>query len=400
MAIDKIEPGRAATTAGARRIAFIVAASLAALYAAVAIVATSHTHHRVGLGGAPLFYDFSTFYQAAAFADAGHAASAYDDRAMATAQMASFPGSTVRLPWNYPPIFQLMLMPLAALAYVPAWLVWSGVTFGLYARVMQRLVSADRLWLLLLAPAAAVNLFVGQNGLLSTALIGGGVLLLSRRPIIGGAVLGMMAYKPQLAVMIPLVLICGREWRALLAACVSAVALGLLATAVVGIDPWIDFLHKATQPSAIVSSSSSDWRSIPSVMVMALSVGMGGRFSAICHWSAAAVSGGAALWIWGKTRDARVRVAALAAAALLVTPYLRAYDLALLTLPIALLLSGSEKGLGHVERAAIFLGLAVPAALMFVPPQMQYGALVSLGFLALTVWRTLRLRAAAARLDP
>jgi alpha-1,2-mannosyltransferase len=254
----------------------------------------------------------------------------------------------------------------------------------------RKLVGAKHLWLLLLAPGAAVNLFVGQNGLLSTALMGGGVLMLGRRPIVGGALLGLMTYKPQFALLVPLVLICGREWRALASAVVSGAALALLAAAVLGVDPWLAFLHKAAQPAAIFSSSSSDWRSIPSVMIMARSLGLGAGLSAAIHWCVAIAAAIGALWIWRRTSDLRIRAGALAAATLLVTPYLRAYDLVLLILPIAVLLTNAEGKLGLGEMIAVFAAWVLPAVLLFSSPPVQLGPVVSVALMGLMLWQVAR----------
>ena len=245
-----------------------------ATYGAFAIIAASHTHNRIGLGGSPLFYDFSVFHTVGAMANAGHAADAYDDAKMIAAERAAFPGDTLRLPWSYPPTFQVMLMPLGALPYVMAWLVWSGILYGFYVLLARRLTDVpDKLVFLLLAPGAAVNLFFGQNGILSTVLLGGGVLLLGSRPILAGVLLGLMAYKPQLAVLAPFALLAGREWRALSAAIVSQLVIMLLSLAILGVDPWLAFLDKLAHPASVFSSSSSDWRAIPSVMIFARTIG-------------------------------------------------------------------------------------------------------------------------------
>jgi hypothetical protein len=348
---------------------FVLFAVTVGVYAAFVIVATLNTHHRIGLGGAPLFYDFGVFYQAAAMADAGHAADAYDDGKMIAAVQQAFPGSTLRLPWNYPPAFQLLLMPLGALPFVAAWIVWSCVLLGLYAPMAHRLVSGtDHFWFLLLAPGVAVNLFFSQNGLLTATLMGAGVLLLKRRPLAGGVLLGLLAYKPQFAILAPFALIAGREWRALAAAIISQAALSLLAWAALGTGPWLDFLHKIVAPAAIFSSSSSDWRSIPSIMIMTRSLGFGAEASAICHWTVAAAAAAGALWIWRTRQDGKLRAAALATATLLVTPYLRGYDVVLLVLPVAFLLEQTRR---LVQNAIIFFSWISPAFLMFVPTKIQ-----------------------------
>jgi len=367
------------------RLAFLVLIGLTlAIYVAFVTVAALNTHNRIGLGGAPLFYDFSVFHQAGILAIAGNAADAYDDGRMIAAQHAAFPGSTLRLPWNYPPTFQLMLMPFGALPYVAAWLAWSCLLYGCYALLVRRLVADPRhISFLLLSPGIAVNLFFGQNGVLSVILMGGGVLLLRSRPILSGILLGILAYKPQLAVLAPLVLICGREWRALAAAVVSQGTLVGLSIAVMGVAPWIGFLHKVTHPATVLSSSS-DWRAVPSIMTFAGTIGADVHASAVIHWSIAVLAAGVAMWTWWKTKDALSRLGILATATLLVTPYLRAYDLALMVLSIAALLARAQPTI--LEKAIIFAAWLLPAYLMFVPPQIQFGPLVTAAMLITLVW--------------
>ncbi len=75
----------------------------------------------------------------------------------------------------------------------------------------------------------------------------------------------------------------------------------------------------------------------------------------------------------------------LACAILLVTPYLRAYDMLLLVLPIAMLSRGES---GIVEKAIMFAAWLVPATLMFSAPQLQYGPLASVLLLILVFRHT------------
>jgi hypothetical protein len=286
-----------------------------------------------------------------------------------------------------------MLMPFGALPYVAAWLIWSCLLYGWYALLVWRLVADPRhRCFLLLAPGVAVNLFFGQNGVLSLVFMGGGVLLLKSRPILGGVLLGLMAYKPQLALLAPLVLICGRQWRALAAAAASQIALVGLSVAVMGVDPWIGFLHKVTHP-AIVLSSSSDWRAVPSIMTFARTIGLDGQSSMVFHWSIAALAAGAAMWTWWRTKDALTRLGILAAATLLVTPYLRAYDLALAVLSIAVLLARAQPTI--LEKTIIFAAWLLPVYLMFAPPQIQFGPLVSAALLIILLRRAFSKEAGA-----
>ncbi len=371
--------------AGSRNLLFTALAALTVgVYILIAVIAGNSMHNRVGLGGSPLFYDFSVFHQAGLLAGTDHPADAYDDDKMLQAQHATFPGSRLRLPWNYPPTFQLMLMPLGALPYVTAWLVWSCVLYGSYVLFLRRLVGDPaQLGFLLLAPGVAVNLFFGQNGILSVVLIGGGVLLLRSRPILGGILLGMMAYKPQFAVLIPLALLAGREFRAFAAAALSQAALVLLSIIVLGTGPWIAFLHKITQPSSVFTSSSSDWRAIPSMMILARTLGLRDPASSICQWAFALLAAAVVIWCWWKTRDGALRLATIATATILVTPYLRGYDMMLLILPVAALMSLAR--LTVIEKAVIFGAWLLPAILMFGSWRIQFGPLVSLATLIVVV---------------
>lgn len=387
--------GGTSQTNPARLLFLILVGLTLATYIAFTLVAATHTHNRIGLGGTPLFYDFSVFHTVGSMADAGRATEAYDDAKMIAAERRAFPGNSLRLPWNYPPTFEMMLMPLGALPYVLAWLVWSGVLYGYYVLLARRLaVGPGPFLFLLLAPGAAVNLFFGQNGILSTVLLGGGVLLLGARPILAGILLGLIAYKPQLALLAPFALVAGREWRALSAAIVSQLAIMLLSLAVLGVDPWLAFLDKLLHPASVFSSSSSDWRAIPSLLIFARTLGLSSLVANLLHWSVAAGAAAATLWTWHKTKDGFARVAVLAAATLLVTPYLRAYDLALLILPAAVLL---RAGSGPLDKIILFAAWLAPGLLMFISPPVQFGGLVSLFVLAAILWKLSPLGSGAGR---
>lgn len=373
-----------------RRITRILIVLILGLYTLSAVSLISRTHHGLGPDGAPMFYDFSVFYQAGAFADSGDATAAYNDASMFAAERATFPGATLHLPWSYPPTFLLAFMPLAALPYVVAWAIWSGVTYAAYLLVVRQLVDTRYFWLLAVAPAAYANLVVGQNGLLSVAVLGGGVLLLGRRPILGGVVLGLIAYKPQLAVLAPVVLVFARQWRALAGAAASQVAIALLSVVVMGVGPWTAFLRKMIQPGDIFTSSTSSWRAIPSMQILGRSLGLDGLASSVIHWTVAFAAAGSAVWLWKRQPSARCRAGALAAAATLFTPYLRGYDLALLVLPFAALLPHEGVKVGLVSRGVLFAAWIIPGVLMVTAPQIQYGALISAATLILMVWRAAR----------
>ncbi len=369
----------------------VAVALLMGLYAAVVLTAVQTTRHAIAIGGAPLFYDFEAFYEAGRFVLRGDAAGAYDDARMIAAEHAAFPGMTLKLPWNYPPTLQLLLAPLALLPYIPAWLVWSGGGYAAFVLTLRPFTAGRIPALMLLAPAAAVNLFFGQNGLFTVALLAGGFRLLDHRPLTAGVLLGLLACKPQFAVLAPLLLVAGRHWRTLAAAVASQALLAGATLALFGAGPWLEFVDRMLHPMSVIRSSSSDWRAVPSLMTFARTCGLAPETAAALHWTGAAAATLIALWAWRRTPDPRLRAATAGAATVLISPYLRAYDLSLLLPAVAVLRVPATPSAGVGQRsgewAAAGLAWAAPAVLMFTTPQVQYGPLISAAALALLAWR-------------
>src|SRR5690606_17631500 len=144
----------------------------------------------------------------------------------------------------------LLAAPLALLPYSLALLVWQGGTLVLYLLTVRAIIArygvipTNGLWWLLALgfPAVFVNLGPGQNGFLSTALLALALLTLDRRPLLAGVFFGLLAYKPQLGPMIPLVLLATGRWRTIGAAVATVAALAGAVTVFLGVEVWQAFL--------------------------------------------------------------------------------------------------------------------------------------------------------------
>jgi len=79
-------------------------------------------------------------------------------------------------------------------------------------------------------PAVFINLGHGHNGFLTAALMGFALLLLDARPLLAGIPFGLLAYKPQFGLLIPLVLIATDRWKTFAAAAATVGVLTLVAT--------------------------------------------------------------------------------------------------------------------------------------------------------------------------
>src|SRR5262249_22159756 len=148
--------------------------------------------------------------------------------------------------WLYPPLLLLAVTPLALLPYPIALVVWQGASFALYlaviAAILRRIRHADitvaRLWLrcAIAFPAVFINLGHGQNGFLTAGLFGAALVALPQRPLLSGVLFGLLAYKPQFGLLIPVALLAAGQWRTVLAAGITVLALAGAAAIAFGAD--------------------------------------------------------------------------------------------------------------------------------------------------------------------
>ena len=142
--------------------------------------------------------------------------------------------------WHYPPPFLCAAALAAVLPLVPARLAWLAATGAVYAAAIRGILGERAGWLFARGfPGAIWNVSAGQNGFLTTALIGGALGLLERHPVLAVCCLGLLTYKPQFGVLFPLVLVATGRWRAFFAAAGVALALAALSGLVFGSAPWL-----------------------------------------------------------------------------------------------------------------------------------------------------------------
>ena len=128
------------------------------------------------------------------------------------------------------------------LPYAWSLLVWTVATFAAYLAVMWKIdPERDSIWLAIAFPGALVNLTNGQNGFLTLGLLGAALLTLERRPILAGVLFGLMSYKPQYGLLVPIFLIATGRWRAIAAASVTVLLLAAMSLAIFGPQTWQAF---------------------------------------------------------------------------------------------------------------------------------------------------------------
>ncbi len=139
--------------------------------------------------------DYMVYWSAARAAMEGNFALLNDPAALTAQINRQFQGwLTAPLPlhpWLYPPHFLIILMPFAILPFPASYLAFQVASFAAAAAAGLHWARCARwrvLWLvgLALMPATAFNLIVGQNALLTLALLLGGASLLGAVRLQGG----------------------------------------------------------------------------------------------------------------------------------------------------------------------------------------------------------------------
>lgn len=313
--------------------------------------------------GRPLGTDFSNVYAAGRMALDGQAANAWSWGTHYAVQQAIHGDPSVPFyGWHYPPPFLIVATLLVLLPYVAALILWQSATLACAAALARRIVPApDALLYALTAPIVLICLGHGQNGFLTAALLGGGLFLLDRRPVLAGLLLGCLVYKPQFALLLPALLALGGHWRAFAGAALSCAGLILLSFALWGWPVWAAFIDSlAITRTIVIEDGTTGWGKIQSPFAMARMWGAAPGLAYAVQAAATLAAIGTALWLT-RFAGAMPRNAAACAAALLSTPYLLDYDFVLLGLGAAFLVrDGMERGFFSWEKSLLALVWVAP----------------------------------------
>ena len=286
--------------------------------------------------GMPLGADFLGFWSASALTHAAGWSAPYDLARLHAVQTELLGRQVAPFLWLYPPVALVLVWPLALVGFGPAFVLWGGAQLALAWRVLRRILPHPLAFRLLLAfPATFLSLAGGQNALLSASLLGLGLLLLGRSPVLAGLAFAGLCYKPHLGLMIPVALLAGGHWRALVAACVGVLGLSAASLGLAGLASWQAYFAEAGFARRVLEEGGVDWGKMASVFAGLRLLGV----PTAAAWLGQAASAGLAAVLvarlWWRPRPAGVRAAGLAAGTLLATPFLLDYDLTILGLGLA-----------------------------------------------------------------
>jgi hypothetical protein len=255
---------------------------------------------------------------------------------------ANYPGQN----WSYPPTVMLIAAPFGLLPYLPALLIWTAIGLSVFAAAAMRWLG-DRRALLsaMVSPALIFCLMSGQSSLLSAAMLIGIFILLDRRPLVAGVLIGLLTLKPQLGILFPIVLIASGRWRVFAAAAIASLVLAALVVTLFGAQAWIDFVTRGL-PTQNVVLTDPDGIATPfyaTVFMNLRGIGAGYGQAMAAQAAVAAAAVGALAWAFRYRKDAdpRLLFALFAACSIAAVPYFALYDtLALTAASLALLAGG------------------------------------------------------------
>lgn len=231
-----------------------VAVFIATVWTAHAIIARPETQEP-GFG-----LDFIAFYTAGSFVDQARLNDLYNLEAVhqfqrQLAAASSFDIGRAYGPWWNPPFYALVFAPLARLPYQVASAIWISINlvcFALACTLLCRFLpdktkrSTRALVPVLTILSAPFILAIShaQNTCTSLLLLTLTVIFWrNRRPLLAGAVGGLMFYKPQVAAVLACVLVIDLGWKA--AAGYALTGAGLLAANLILLPGTLaDYLHR------------------------------------------------------------------------------------------------------------------------------------------------------------
>lgn len=310
-------------------VAWMVGVGFAVILFAADII-TFQKSQGISINGSAIWgRDFANVWSSGRITIEGQTAILYDMKAYQAWQDAAFGWGINDHNYSYPPLTLLYTPLFGALPYFVALALWSTLSLGAF-------VWAARPWLggggiariaALALPSTLVCLWAGHYGLLLGALWLGAWRLIDRNPLAAGVLTGLMAVKPHLAILMPLMLVRRGEWRAIAAAALTIGLMVGLSVLLYGAELWQTYAFRTSADQiGLVDATRTFFIKMMPTLTPALFVA---GIDAPLVWAAqAALALAAMVALWRfQPDDSMTAGLAAAVATFLVLPYGFNYDL-------------------------------------------------------------------------
>lgn len=338
--------------------------------------------------------DFVSYWAAAKLTVAGNAADAYDMGIHRTVENQAVAMGESFLPFAYPPSYLPLILPFGLLSFATALFAWVGMTLAIYAGAARKLMPGALALALAFPPALACGM-VGQNGFLLAAIWISATLLYPNRRFAAGLVLGLLALKPHLGILLPIAFIAARDWRAFAGATIGAAATIGIGLALFGRSEWQGFFAMMPLYGSLTADGVIGWNKMASLYATLRLAGLPAGISWTVHIAVALAATAMTVRVWRTSHHPLFRMASLVAATALISPYLYVYDQVMLIVAIAW---ACRAGIQPKYLVALYL-IPLASLLLLLVPELRFNPapLLPLALMAL-IWRSnARSPAAATR---
>ncbi len=325
--------------------------------------------------------DYICFWSVSKLSLEGQALAAFDPSVLAPLQQSMGSGSSFYT-WSYPPTFQLLILPLALVPPVLSQVLFGAAGACALALALRRFFP-ERNTLLVIASTSlfVANLYVGQTGIWLAALYMVGIASLANPAKglpWGAAAFGLAVIKPHLGVMIPVMLILKKQWRAFWLATGMGTALALGSMLAFGPSLWRHFFAMAGTTLDLLSQSGYQAHLLTSLFSLLQSFGVPPLPAYFLHGVFVLAVVAITVRMLIRCSDVLLCAAAATTAGLLIFPYCYYYDLMLLVPAMVVLTKHAlETSWLHREREILVVIWLGPFVLLLLMQKLE----VSLGVL-------------------
>jgi hypothetical protein len=346
------------------------------------------------------FGDSFALWSFGRFVDEQPAASIYDPAILRATQLALGMDPASFYAYPYPPSFLLVLWPLG---WLPGWAMCAMlivVTLPLYLwATVGRNWRSPALLFALAAPTTTIGIVCGQSSFLSAALLAGGLRLAAGNPIAGGMLLGLLTYKPQLGLLVPVALVSARLWRILAAAALTVCGLVILTTLLFGGTIWPAWVAAFLSFSRHIPTASRPILYLmPTIFGTIARLGAAPETALLVQYAGTAVAA-ALVWVLFRAGPQPLAGAALLVASLLATPYAFVYDMPIVATAVIWVVAERHRAgaaFGTGEVFVLILAMIAPVTLAAANPRFPLPLISLILLLGAIVRRCRRLGAIGA----
>lgn len=300
--------------------------------------------------------------------------------------------------WSYPPHLLLLTWPLGFLSYPAAYALFMAVTGGWFTMTVwawtRRAAGPDAgtvfaVAMGLLAPFYLLQVFAGQNGFFFGAAMLQALYCRKTRPVAAGLLFAVLTMKPQLGLLLPLLLLAERRFATIAWATAFTAGLIGLSAAIFGVSAWAAFFEVTLPHQQYVSAhwSGPFLYMMPTWFAAFRAMGIAYGPALTLHACLAVPLVLACLFAMLRAPDEETRSRLLLAGTFVLAPYAFNYDMgALLTMvavPVAVRAVLQGGGWAFAFAAGLVLALPLwtpllgrPDALLMLPPLVLSGLLV------------------------